>query len=87
MLHYEATPLYCDNNAARQLTEDQRWHSKVRHFRVRYHSTRDLVDTDELKVIGVRSSDNMANIFTKSLSCADFECLRLYLGIQPPRSP
>jgi hypothetical protein len=68
----EPTPLYCDNDAARQLTEDQRWHAKVRHFCVKYHSTRDLVELDELKVLHVRSSDNTADILTKSLSRADF---------------
>ena len=26
---HELTPLYCDNKAAQQLTEDQHWHSKV----------------------------------------------------------
>ena len=57
----EPTPLYGDNDAARQLIEDQRWHSKVRHFRVKYHSTRELVDFDELKVLRVRSSDNTAS--------------------------
>ena len=63
----QPTPLYCDNDTARQLTEDQRWHAKVRHFRVRYHSTRELVDFGELKVVAVRSSDNTADILTKAL--------------------
>ena len=67
MLQIDPTPLYCDNDASRQLTEDQRWHAKVRHFRVKYHSTRELVDSDELKVIGVRSCDNTADILTKPL--------------------
>jgi hypothetical protein len=83
---FEATPLYCDNDAARQLTEDQRWHAKIKHFRVRYHTVRDLVNTDELKVLAVRSSDNVADIFTKPLGPTDFARLRNYLGIRPPRS-
>jgi len=37
------------NDAARRLTEDQRWHARIKHFRVRYHSTQDLVNNDELK--------------------------------------
>lgn len=84
MLVNGPTPLYCNNDAARQLTEDQRWHAKVRHFRVKYHSTRDLVDADELKVIRVRTSDNTADILTKSLTRPDFQRLRSYLGIRPP---
>ena len=80
-----ATPLYCDNQAARQLTEDQRWHAKIKHFRVRYHSIRELVDNDELLVHGVRSSNNVADILTKPLGPTDFARLRHYLGIRSAR--
>jgi hypothetical protein len=78
------TPLYCDNNAARQLTEDQRWHAKVRHFRVKYHTTRDLIDSNELKVLRVCSTDNAVDILTKSLGHSNFKCLHQYLGIHSP---
>ena len=82
---FDATPVYCDNDAARQLSEDQRWHAHIKHFRVRYHTIRDLVNLDELKVLGVRSSDNVADIFTKALGPNDFARLRSFLGIRPPR--
>ena len=81
----DATKLYCDNDAARQLTEDQRWHAKIKHFRVRYHSSRELVDRDELKVLRVRSSENAADILTKPLGPTDFARLRHYLGIRSAR--
>jgi hypothetical protein len=81
----DPTPLYCDSDSARQLTEDQRWHSKVRHFRVKYHSTRELVDFGELLVIGVRSTDNTSDIFTKPLGRSAFEHLRHFLGLRFPR--
>jgi hypothetical protein len=83
----EPTVVYCDNDAARQLTEDQRWHARVRHFRVRYHSIRELVDNDELKVSSVRSTDNTADIFTKPLARADFSRFRDRLGVLPPCEP
>jgi hypothetical protein len=87
LLRIEATPLYCDNDSARRLTEDQERHSKVRHFRVKYHSTRELVEWDEIQVIGVRSWDNTADVLTKPLTRPHFERLRGYMGILPPRSP
>ena len=83
----DATPLYCDNDSARLLTEDQRWHKKVRHFRVKYHSTRDLIDSNELRVVPVRTHDNTSDIFTKPLPRPQFERFRFYLGVQPPRAP
>lgn len=82
----DATPLYCDNDAARQLTEDHRWHAKIKHFRVHYHSSRDLVNNNEMIVLRVRSSDNVADILTKPLGPTDFARLRNYLGIRSPRS-
>ena len=79
---FDPTPLYCDNDAARQLTEDQRWHAKIKHFRVHYHVTRDLVELDELKVFRICSSENVADILTKPLGPTDFTRLRHYLGIR-----
>ena len=81
----DATPLHCDNDAARQLTEDQRWHARVRHFHVKYHTTRELVELGELQIVRVRSSDNSADILTKSLARPDFLRLQAYLGVRPPR--
>jgi hypothetical protein len=82
---FDATPLLCDNDSARQLTEDQRWHAKSKHFRIRYHTIRDLVDLDEARVQGVRSAKNAADIFTKPLGPTDFARLRFFLGIRPAR--
>lgn len=44
------TPLFCDNDAASQLTEDHIWHSRVKHIRVKYHYTRELVADGQLVV-------------------------------------
>jgi hypothetical protein len=82
----DATPLYCDNDASRQLTEDQRWHSRIKHFRVHYHTTRELVNNDELIVLRIRSSENVADILTKPLGPGDFARLRHYLGIRASRA-
>lgn len=78
---FTATPLYCDNDAACQLTEDQRHHSKIKHIHIHYHSTHKLVELDELKVLQVSSSENTADILTKALGPNDFAHLRSYLGI------
>ena len=79
---YDPTSLYCDNDAAHQLMEDHRQHSKTKHFRVHYHTTRDLVNLDKLKVLHVLLSDNSADILTKAFGPNDFAHLRTYLGIR-----
>jgi hypothetical protein len=72
------TPLYCNDNFTRQLTEDQHWHANTRHFRIRYHTIRDLVNLDELQVV---TTNNTANILTKALACPVFERLHHFLDL------
>ena len=57
----------------------------MKHFRVRYHTTRELIDSDELKVLRIASSDNTADILTKALGPNDFARLRTYLGVRHAR--
>ena len=82
---FDMTPLYCDNDAARQLTKDQRWHARIKYFHVCYHTICDLVNFDEMKVLSICSLDNVADIFIKPLGPTDFARLRHYLGIRLAR--
>jgi len=77
------TPLHCDNDAASRLAEDQTGHPSVKHIQVKFHSVRQLVEEESLKVTRVRSADNTADILTKPLGRSDFQRLRQYLGIRP----
>ena len=77
------TPLHCDNDAASCLAEDQTGHPSVKHIQVKFHSVRQLVEEESLKVTRVRSADNTADILTKPLGRSDFQRLRQYLGIRP----
>lgn len=77
----QPTPLYCDNDAATRLAEDHVWHSRTKHIHVKYHYTREQVHEGNISVTCVRSSDNLADIFTKPLSRTDFERLRHHLGL------
>jgi hypothetical protein len=82
-----STPLYCDNDAARILTGDASNHANVKHIRVKYHTIRDIVEEELCRVVRVRSSDNVADIFTKPLARDAFERFRTALGlasIHPP---
>ena len=77
----QPTPLYCDNDAATRLAEDHVWHSRTKHIWVKYHYTRKQVLEGSISVTRVRSSDNLADIFTKPLNRTDFQHLRHYLGL------
>jgi hypothetical protein len=77
-----STPIYCDNNAATRLAEDQVLHLEVKHIRVKLHAVCDYVAFGDIQVICVRSMDNLADILTKPLTRPDFLRLCQYLGLR-----
>ena len=82
-----STPLKCDNDAARRLVGDQSNHVNVKHFCVKYHTTRDLVDEGIVHIVRIPSADNVADIFTKALARPTFINFRDLLGLKSPASP
>jgi hypothetical protein len=78
------SPIFCDNDAAIKLAEDQVWHSKCKHIRVKYHFVRDQVVANEVRINRVRTHDNLADIFTKALGRTDFLRHRHKLGLVAP---
>jgi hypothetical protein len=65
-----ATPLLCDNDAARRLAEDHDHvgHPNVKHIHVKFHHIRELVEDRTIVLTRMRSADNTADILTKPLS-------------------
>ncbi len=85
--HAGSTPLFCDNDSARLLTDDPSNHANVKHIRTKYHTTRDLVDDGYLHVVRIASTENAADIFTKPLGRDAFEYLRDKLGLRFALNP
>jgi len=77
------TPLHYNNDAVSQLTKDQTGHPSVKHIHIKFHSIHQLIEEESLWVTCVWSADNMADILTKALGCANFLHLQHYLGIHP----
>ena len=44
----EPTTIYCDNNAARILSEDPLLHARVKHMDIKYHYLRECVENCEV---------------------------------------
>jgi hypothetical protein len=78
-----ATPLLCDNDAARHLAKDHVSHPNVKHIHVKFHHICELVEDGTVALTCVRSADNTADILTKPLSRNDFQRLQHYLRIRP----
>jgi hypothetical protein len=78
-----STLLLCDNNGARVLANDPLLHARNKHIDVRHHYIRERIESLDVVVKYVPSSDNVADIFTKALPRPAFERLRGFLGLHP----
>jgi hypothetical protein len=67
--HPEPLPskLLADNKGAIAISENPRFHSRVKHIDIRFHYLRDVVEKGAVKVEFVASEDNPADLLTKSL--------------------
>jgi hypothetical protein len=76
-----ATTLFCDNNLAIVLANDQSLHIRTKHIDIRYHHICDCVDKDKIRLLRVPTNDNTADTLTKALPHPAFICHRSGLGI------
>lgn len=57
----------CDNQGAIAISENPKFHSRVKHIDIRFHYLRDAVERGEVQIEYISSEDNPADILTKSL--------------------
>ena len=76
-----ATDLFCDNNSAMILANDQSLHSRAKHIDVRYHHIRDCVEKRKISIKRVPTEDNTADTLTKALPFPAFIQHRTGLGV------
>lgn len=57
-----------DNEGANSLTENSKQHALVKHIDVRHHHIREKVENGDIIVKGIRSAENLGDLFTKSLN-------------------
>ena len=71
------TPLATDSQSARDVSYNPEHHDRMKHVQRRHFFVRDMVETFELEVPFVRTSDNLADFFTKPMkSASQFHALR-----------
>jgi len=76
-----ATPILCNNNAARHLAEDHIGHPNIKHIHIKFHYICELVEEGTVSLTHMHFADNTTDILTKPLAHGDFQHLRHYLGI------
>ncbi|XP_039142881.1 uncharacterized mitochondrial protein AtMg00810-like [Dioscorea cayenensis subsp. rotundata] len=77
----EQVILHCDNRSAVCLAENPMFHARTKHIEVHYHFLREKVLQGEIHMKLTPTEEQVADIFTKSLSTKKFEDLRAQLGI------
>ena len=63
------------------MTKKPTFHSRTKHIDIRYHYIRGLVSTGEITLKSCDTNDQIADIFTKSLSQAKHEFFIGQLGV------
>nr|KAJ0191977.1 hypothetical protein LSAT_V11C800434060 [Lactuca sativa] len=66
-IKFSKTPIYCDNTSAIQITQNPVQHSKTKHIEIRHHFIRDNVEKGKVVLEHVKTSEQLADIFTKAL--------------------
>jgi hypothetical protein len=74
-------PLLCDNESAVKIANNPVQHSHTKHIDIRHHFLRDHIAKNDISLEGVRSEDQLADIFTKPLDEVTFCRLRNELNV------
>ena len=77
-------PIRCDNTSAINLTKNPIQYSRTKHIEIRHHFIREHVANNDIYLDYVNTNDQLADIFTKSLSEERFCYLRGELGVCNP---
>ena len=60
--------IYEDNNACIALTKNPEDHKRTKHIQVKYHVVREYVEDGEIEFKYINTKNQLADMFTKSLS-------------------
>ena len=77
----EKVPLLCDNESAVKLANNPVQHSRTKHIDICHHFLRDHVAKNDISLEGVRTEDQLTDIFTKPLDEVTFCRLRKELNV------
>ncbi|WVZ51933.1 hypothetical protein U9M48_003030 [Paspalum notatum var. saurae] len=76
-----SVPLLCDNESAAKIAKNPVQHSRTEHIDICHHFLRDHEAKGDITITGVRSEEQLADIFTKPLGEETFCRLRSELNV------
>ncbi|KAL4573963.1 hypothetical protein LXL04_020785 [Taraxacum kok-saghyz] len=74
-------PLYCDSESAIRIIHNLVQHSKTKHIALRYHFIKDHVEDGNIEIHFVKTTEQLADIFTKALAEPAFQRILQGLGM------
>jgi hypothetical protein len=77
----DPTTIHCDNQTYVKISENPMFHDRSKHFEIKYHYIRDMVQRKTIHVQYLSTHEQIADIFTKPLSKTKFEYLCEILGL------
>ena len=80
-VHFTTLPMYVDNKSAINLAHNSEYHKRTKHIDVRFHYVREVVESKQIKIEYIQTSDQLADLFTKPLPKVQFYKLREEMNI------
>jgi hypothetical protein len=73
--------IFSDNQAAISIAHHPEFHARTKHIDIAHHFLRDLVESEIINLVYIKTDENLADIFTKGLPKIPHENLTYELGI------
>jgi len=74
--------LKVDSKSDQALTKNPAFHKRSKHIRIKYHFIRDCLEDGSIKASHIATTDQLADILTKSLGKLKFQEMRKRIGLQ-----
>ena len=78
----DVVELKVDSKSALALAKNPVFHDKSKHIRIKYHFIRDCLEEGSIKANHITTTDQLADILTKSLGKAKFQEMRRRIGLK-----
>lgn len=82
LLHIKTIPLYCDNNGAINLTQNNMYHARSKHIDVRHHFVRETVKSGQITVKSIPTAEMLADFLTKTVQRTKHEMCAQAMGLR-----